>query len=191
MAAEIRDGHDSQWLAGQADAIRALGRNVIRDILGIGTRLDEVKNALRHGEWGKWLDAEFGWSDRTALRCMDAAKAFAAKSDTVSDLPIDIGALYLLARAKTPPEVREEAVERAKRGERITAAKARGIVARKPSARLVPISSLHVHDRADPPFSWQHDSVADIAAIMVRTDRAKAERLAEALTAAVCRAAMH
>jgi hypothetical protein len=103
--AEIRDGHDSQWLAGQTDAIRALGRNVICDILEIGTRLDEVKNALLHGEWGKWLDAEFGWSDRTALRYMDAAKAFAAKSDTVSDLPIDIGALYLPARAKTPPEV--------------------------------------------------------------------------------------
>jgi hypothetical protein len=117
--AEDRNLH---WLGEQAEAIRRLGRNVVRNILEIGARLREARNALYHGEWERWLDVEFGWSNRTARRYMSAAKAFADKTDIVSELPIDIGALYLLARPRTPPEVRRQAIERAQLGERITAA---------------------------------------------------------------------
>jgi hypothetical protein len=99
-------------------------------MLEIGTRLREVRNALYHGEWERWLDAEFAWSARTALRYMAAAKAFADKSDMVSDLPIDIGALYLLARPRTPEEARLTAIQRAELGEHITLAVAQQIAER-------------------------------------------------------------
>jgi len=37
----------------------------------------------------------------------------AVKSDTVSDLPIDVSTLYLIAAPKTPEPVRQEIIKRA------------------------------------------------------------------------------
>jgi hypothetical protein len=189
------------WLAEQAEAIRALGRNVVRDILEIGARLREVRKALYHGEWEKWLDVEFGWSSRTARRYMTAAKAFADKSDMVSELPIDIGAIYLLARPRTPPEVRLKAIERARLGERITLAVAMQLTTfttpskgpprhSGPPRDLRPLIARCVEENLDrvgfnEPFSWRQDTPTDIAAMMVGTNRSKAKRLMKALAKAL------
>jgi hypothetical protein len=177
------------WLAE-----RALGRNVVRDILEIGARLREVRNLLYHGEWERWLDCEFGWSSRTARRCMAAAKAFADKTDIVSELPIDIGALYLLARPRMPEEARAQAVERAKLGERITRAVAADIVktfGRPPAGprlgdlRPMVEESVKRHfDHVGGAFSWNHDKPAVIATIMVRTPE-RAIKMAKALIRAL------
>jgi hypothetical protein len=50
---------------------------------------------------------------------MQVAEAF-PKTDIVSDLPIDLGALYLLSGKNVSPAIRHQAVDRAKAGERIT-----------------------------------------------------------------------
>ena len=100
--------------------------NEIRDRMGraaqnvveIGTRLIAVKKQLRHGEFGDWLQAEFGWDDRTARRMMNVADTF--KSDKLSDLNIAPSALYLLASPSTPEDVRTEFIEKAKAGEPVT-----------------------------------------------------------------------
>jgi hypothetical protein len=42
-----------------AEAIRVLGKRVVRDVIEIGARL-----------WLPWLDREFGWTDKTAERFM-------------------------------------------------------------------------------------------------------------------------
>src|SRR3954451_20700424 len=90
------EGSVERFCAEHAEAIRVLGRRVVGDIIEIGNRLIAVKGRLAHGEWLPWLDKELGWkNERTAQRFMSAADAF--KYDTVSDLPIDAGALYLLA----------------------------------------------------------------------------------------------
>ena len=199
-----------EWRAEQAEAIRRLAHNVIRDMLEIGARLREVRNVLYHGEWEKWLDVEFGWSSRTARRYMAAAKAFGDKSDMVSALPIDIGALYLMARPRTPEAARVEAVERAGLGERITIAVAADIAAiasgEKPQVRPLSTSDGRCIGRQpkdikpliascveqnfarngfNEPFSWGRDTPTDIAAIMVRSNRSKAERLMKALAKAL------
>jgi hypothetical protein len=96
--APCRSSHNAS-LTAHRSIIRSLARNAVRDILEIGARLREVRNALYDGEWEQWLDVEFSWSNRTARRYMAAAKAFADETDTVSELPIDIGAIHLLARA--------------------------------------------------------------------------------------------
>ena len=51
-------------LAQNAEAIRALGKRVIGDIIEIGRRLTEAKKIVGHGNWLPWLDREFGWRTR-------------------------------------------------------------------------------------------------------------------------------
>jgi hypothetical protein len=101
-----------------ATEIRKLYKRTAHDIHEIGRRLTEAKKLLGHGNWLNWLDAEFGWTDRTALNFMRVYE-LPLKSETVSDLDISVTALYRLARPSTPVEVCEEVIERAKAGEPI------------------------------------------------------------------------
>lgn len=57
------------------------------------------------GRWLSWIETEFSWTDRTALNFMRVAEHF--KSETVSDLPIDVTALYLLAGPSVPQTARD------------------------------------------------------------------------------------
>lgn len=126
----IAPGDVTIFCAEHAEAIRVLGRRVVGDIIEIGNRLIAVRERLPHGEWLPWLDREFGWSEQTARNFMAAADAF-GKSPTVVDLPIDAGALYLLAGPSVPPAAREAAIELAETGERITKADAEKMVAER------------------------------------------------------------
>jgi hypothetical protein len=117
-----------RFCAEQAEAIRVLGRRVVGDIIEIGNRLIAVKGRLQHGEWLPWLEREFGWSERGAQNYIAVANAFSGKSATVADLPIDAGALYLLAGPTVPEPAREKAVERAEQGDRITKAEAEKLI---------------------------------------------------------------
>ncbi|MCB0043685.1 MAG: hypothetical protein KDE23_28555, partial [Caldilinea sp.] len=76
--------------------------------------------------FGRWLEAEFQWSDSAAQKFMAVANRF--KSVKFTDLTVAPSALYLLAAPSTPEEAVDEALERAAGGERITHAAARGIV---------------------------------------------------------------
>ena len=53
-----------------------------------GHRLFARKKALGHGNWLPWLEREFGWSDSTALRYMQAHQFATDKSVTVTDLSL-------------------------------------------------------------------------------------------------------
>ena len=110
----------------RTDEIRALGKRMATDIVGIGQRIIEIKARLGHGNFGRWLAYEFGWEERTARNFMSVARAF--KSETVSDLNIQARALYLLSAPSISKEARDEAIERAENGEEITYAKAKEIV---------------------------------------------------------------
>lgn len=94
------------------------------ELIEIGQRLIEVKLALEHGEFGDWLEAEFGWSERTARNLMSVATVFRdCKSATVA--VIGAGALYLLASDSTPEEVRQRFIEAAESGQPVTQAEVR------------------------------------------------------------------
>jgi hypothetical protein len=103
-----------------ASVIRALGKRVVRDIIEIGRRLAESKERLQHGDWLRWLEREFGWSRQTADNFLNVySMTTQAKVPNFSNLPIDASALYLLAR-KTADDIRDDVIERAENGERIT-----------------------------------------------------------------------
>jgi hypothetical protein len=105
-------------------------QRTVADILSIGQELLAVKEALPHGRFGPWLRAEFGWTERTARHFMTVAERFGSQADMLSDCRIEATAAYLLAAPSAPQEAVEEALARARNGERITASRAREILAK-------------------------------------------------------------
>ncbi len=110
-----------------ADRIRERVKKTVEDIIDVGNDLLTVKEALPHGQFGPWLKAEFGWSERSAQNFMSVAERF--KSAKFADLPIQPSAAYLLAAPAVPDEARQVAIEKAEAGEEITFATAKEIVA--------------------------------------------------------------
>jgi hypothetical protein len=130
----IEDYAISERVASAAATIHVFMRDIGQSIITIGNELRVVKAQIPHGEWGKWLEAEFGWSDRQAQRFMKVSLRFEGKTDNLSDF--GTSALYLLA--SSDDEVIDEAIERAENGEYISHAVAKKMVAeRKQAAGVV------------------------------------------------------
>jgi len=108
-----------------ASNIKARLKKTAEDIIATGRDLIVVKESLEHGEFGKWLDAEFGWKERTAQNFMRVAEVF--KSAKIADLPIRQSALYLLSQPSTSQDARDAAIDRAKKGESVSVAVAKEI----------------------------------------------------------------
>ena len=53
-----------------AEAIKLLVRRASRDIIEIGHRLIKAQELAGHGNWLRWLDQEFDWSEQTARHYM-------------------------------------------------------------------------------------------------------------------------
>jgi hypothetical protein len=110
----------------RAERIHNLARMTAAGIVQIGQFLTEVKERLKHGKFLEWIEREFGWVERSAQRFMGVYQH--VKCDKLSDLEIDVSALYLIAAPKTPEPVRAAIICRAENGETITHAGARAMV---------------------------------------------------------------
>lgn len=121
-----------------AARIRERVKKTLVTIIEVGDELCAVKRMLPHGDFGVWLRAEFGWTERTARNFMAVAERFGPKAEIISDLAISPTAAYLLAAPSAPDEARQAAVERAEAGEQITTAMARELLAaaRKRATRV-------------------------------------------------------
>jgi hypothetical protein len=98
--------------------IKASRRRHVEAVHDVGAALLRAKELLGHGNFLPWLQAEFRWSERTANNYMSIARFFKGKTANFADL--DIGAAAALAAKSTPPEIRDELLERAEAGENIT-----------------------------------------------------------------------
>ena len=103
-------------LAEHAERIRAAHMDVTQRVFAIGKELMLAKRWLNHGQFGPWLQAEFGWSERTAQRYMQAVEVFGPKADIVSVL--EPTAIYALSSKSTPAAVREQLVSQLEAGEK-------------------------------------------------------------------------
>jgi Protein of unknown function (DUF3102) len=124
-------------LTEHANAIRALGKRVVADIIEIGRRLTECKRIAGHGNWLPFLDSEFGWrSEDTAQRFMQVY-TFAGQIPQIAEYDIPVSGLYLLAAPSTPDVVRQEVIARAEAGEKLSVADVRAAVepTKKPSRK--------------------------------------------------------
>jgi hypothetical protein len=101
-----------------AERIRQRLKRQIEDIVHIGRDLIAVKEALPHGQFTKWLAAEFSWNERTARNYMNVAVAFGGKKEIIADLRPSH--LYRLAAPSTPPEARDSIIAIAEAGQPVT-----------------------------------------------------------------------
>jgi hypothetical protein len=118
-------------IARHVEAIQALDPQQVRNALAIGGHLiaiKKLKEQVPHGTFLALIDRKFRFSDKTAENYMNAHRAFGAIIEIVSNLPIHLTALYLLARRDTPQAARTQAIERAQAGLPITKAVAKEIV---------------------------------------------------------------
>jgi hypothetical protein len=97
------------------DRLRQLERRTGEAIIEIGRILLEVKDELGHGQFGAWINAEFGWSEPTAQRFMRVADVFQNRQID----GFQPSALYALASGNVAEPIREEFIERAEAGETI------------------------------------------------------------------------
>lgn len=154
-----------------AEKIRLTVQKTIEDIIDVGTELLAVKEVVGHGHFGAWLRAEFGWTVRTAQNFMSVAERFGGNTKSLSHLPIQPTAAYLLAGPSVPDEARQVAVEKAEAGVEINTAVAKEIVATtkkkgKKKARPVPAGKLglrltKVLERYRE--RWKPDDLSDLA----------------------------
>jgi hypothetical protein len=134
---------DANSLQRSAQRIRSLvnkGNGVIAEL---GSELIVAKEKLPHGQFARWVEAEFGVSDRTALNYMRFAEWAADKSEIVSVLQPNT--VYLLAAPSTPQSVQDAVIERIRSGETLGANAIRTMVLQakeeaKEAARLAELS---------------------------------------------------
>ncbi len=138
--------------------IKALVRRSAQDVVSIGCYLEEVKDRLGHGYFGKWLEAEFDWTQQTANNFMRVAAKFKNFLNIDGFGP---SALYLLSAPSTPDDAFEDAIERAENGERITYSTAKDIVSQHKDAALTPAAEW----QAPPQY-------ADLKAKLIEDNRA-------------------
>jgi protein gp37 len=116
------DDDDRDYVKERALRIRDVAKRTIEGIILIGQWLSEAKERIPHGGWLPWLESEFGWSRQTADNFIHVFER--VKLPKVSNLPIDVTTLYLIAAPKTPEPVRQEVIRRAEAGEPMTKTKA-------------------------------------------------------------------
>lgn len=126
---------DVAALAQQATArIQKIFSETRMSFIEVGRDLIAVKKALPHGEFTKWIEAEFNMTDKTAQNYMSAAAEFHDKPEIVSVLPPTT--VYKLAAKSTPLAVRDAIVAEVTSGKVFTPQEVqRRIVEAKEEAR--------------------------------------------------------
>jgi hypothetical protein len=119
----------------------------------IGRRLAECRKIIQESgdKWLAWLDAEFSWTEQTALNYIRVHELVQKpKSKKFLDLNLPISGLYLLAAPSTPDAVREEIIERAESGEVITFPEIKQAVRKARKNKVTEKSAEPIRERQKP-----------------------------------------
>jgi len=111
---------DAEQLRKAASEIKKELTTERQTMLRVGQHLNEVKHCLKHGDFMRWLEAEFRMEDRYARYAMSLAR-FVAKlspeeSEVLSDLPDT--AMIKLSAPGVPKAVVDNVISRLRAGER-------------------------------------------------------------------------
>ncbi len=136
------DPETAAYVRSRTATMRARGQRLCADLVGMGNDLLDVKASLPHGQFGAWLETEFGWSERTARNYMALAETF-GRLDSATLAGAEPTALYLLASPSTPDDVRDDFIAKAEHGEPITVRDVRDALSDAvPSRRPDPLRQL-------------------------------------------------
>ena len=100
-------------------AIKERLRKAAQDIWEIGKMLSDVQSKLQRGQFDDWIETEFDWSRRTAYKFISVYKRF-DRDVNLEEIKIATSALYLLAAESTPEDIRQEFIQKAQEGEKVT-----------------------------------------------------------------------
>lgn len=106
--------------------IKQRAQDTLKTLWEIGQKLVEIREHLGYGLFDSWLKTEFQWSRRTAYNYIRIFESFSCAM--IAQLEIAPTILYLLAAETTPEAAREEAIERALAGEKITESKVKELI---------------------------------------------------------------
>jgi hypothetical protein len=141
----------NQALAQHARAIRELGKRVYEDVVAIGWHLSEARAQAKHGEWSSWLEAEFGWTNQTALNFIRVYELSRdPKFKTVLNLNLPLRVLYQLTAPKAEA-ARQDIAERIEAGEEISAVIVSETVTHRKQAE-----SISTADAEEEPGTTEH-----------------------------------
>ena len=102
--------------------IRDSYKTLVEKAIDIGESLTEVKKRLKRGQFQLYITSEVGMTPRTSQRYMNVYKIFKLnrpEKDLYEENFVPT-ALFALAEPSVPESAREEAIERAKQGEKIS-----------------------------------------------------------------------
>ena len=108
-----------------AEQVRNHSRSSTKSIIAIGDALRDAKPRLGHGKFRGWVEAECGFTIRTAQLYMRAAE-LSDKSESVSLL--NPAALHRVAKPSTPPSVVNHVLERLEQGHALSEAEIIGLI---------------------------------------------------------------
>jgi hypothetical protein len=115
----VPPGFDYGSVPEHADELRATAKRIREwmstSVIEIGAASSRCGIDLEHGQFLRWVDAEFALCQRTAENMMAAAKWADGKNEIVADLAPT--AIYALAAKSTPPAVQVEVLARLESGE--------------------------------------------------------------------------
>lgn len=111
-----------------ASDIKTRMRRAGEDVFEIGRILCEIKAKLKHGQFMRWVSAEFGMGHSQVLRLIQVHQKFGDQNRHFGEFQPSV--LYLLAAPATPDEAIAEAVERVESGETPTVNETKEIIAR-------------------------------------------------------------
>ena len=101
--------------------IRERLRRSAQDVWEIGEKLSDVRSRLQYGQFLTWLKAEFGWSQRTAYNFIKVYETFGDRFANLAKVDIATSLLYQLASPSVPEALRNEDLDAAEQGKKITA----------------------------------------------------------------------
>ena len=108
--------------------IEARGKSVVENIIDVGRLLCEARELLPANKaFGEWREDRLPWMDtKLANRWMNA---YRNGGEALIGQNVRTAAIYELTAPSTPPEARQEAIERAESGEEITHKKSKKLKA--------------------------------------------------------------
>ncbi|BCM88755.1 hypothetical protein IAD21_00597 [Abditibacteriota bacterium] len=136
----------------EAAAIKMAVKRTNDNIIEIGNRLIHSKEVAGHGEFLKWIDAEFGASYDEANDLMNVAKAF-SNLEISPNLTLSKSALFALSAPGVTDETRASAIEKAASGEIKTVADVKAHIGKSRSE--IPTSSDEFIAISTPPVSTE------------------------------------